>query len=164
MLSKEQTANLLGVFTTVSIIGVGLAIGGPIGTSVMASIGINLSSTIIHQGSSTLKARWLSSDYGIHNSDIQHVLARALVKALTQLETKYFKLGQANALPENERESIKELFRELRQQREQVFAASLEQFIEGQKIEEYLTNEETISDGIWRQTNYEDTLSTYSEH
>jgi hypothetical protein len=92
ILAPEQTANLLGVLATASIIGVGHVIGGTIGASVMAGIGINLSSAIIQQGCSNLKARWLSSDSGIRNHDIRNALTRAFVKALPHLEGKYFKL------------------------------------------------------------------------
>ncbi|MDQ3815804.1 MAG: hypothetical protein M3347_17995 [Armatimonadota bacterium] len=62
MLTKEQTASLLGILGTASITAIGFAIGGTIGASVMASIGINLSSTIIQEGSLKLKEQWLSSD------------------------------------------------------------------------------------------------------
>jgi len=49
-LTEERILNLIGILATASLISVGLAIGEPIGTTVIAGIGINLSSAIIHQG------------------------------------------------------------------------------------------------------------------
>ena len=95
MLTKERIADLAGIVTTAAVIGVGYAIGGTIGAQVMAGIGINLSSSIIENGSLKLKEHWVASSNGIRNHDIQQALQRALLKALTHLEKRYFTLGQS---------------------------------------------------------------------
>lgn len=86
MISKEQLATVTEVLASASVEGVGLALGGPVGTTVMAGIGINLGSNIIQSGSKHLKDKWLSSHDGIPNHDIQLALARAFVKSLDRLE------------------------------------------------------------------------------
>ncbi len=164
MLTKEQTLNLLEILATASITGVGFAIGGTIGAAVISSIGINLSSNIIQSGCVKLKERWLSSNDGIPNQDIQKTLARAFIKALIHLETEYFKLGEANALPKNEKESIKALFKELREQAQEVFLDSLERAIKEQEIKNYLYGgSETATDNLWERINGKNLLYTYSE-
>lgn len=165
MLTKEQALNLLGILATASITGVGFAIGGTIGAAVMGGIGINLSSAIIQSGSAKLKERWLSSNDGILNYDLQQALARAFVKALIHLETKYFTLGEANALPKNEKESIKALFKELKEQAQEVFPASLEKAVKEQEAKDYLYGRpETVTDKLWERINGTALLSTYNEH
>lgn len=165
MLTKEQALNLLGILATVSITGVGFAIGGTIGTAVMAGIGINLSSSIIQSGAAKLKERWLSSNDGILNRDIQQALARGFIKALTHLETEYFKLGEANALPKNEKESIKALFKKLRDEAQEFFLVSLEKAVKDQEVKDYLYGRpETATDKLWGHINGTTLLDTYSEH
>ncbi len=165
MALKEQTSQLLGILASTSIIGVGFAVGGPIGTTVMAAIGVNLSSSIIQNGSIKLKERWLSGDNGILNHDIQQALARAFIKALAQLEAKFFELGETNALAENEQESIRALFKEMRGQAQQRFVASLQQSLKEQDIKDYLyTTPEKATDMLWKRIDGARLLSTYNEH
>ncbi|MBI1927762.1 tetratricopeptide repeat protein [Candidatus Poribacteria bacterium] len=165
MLTKEQALNLLGVLATTSIMSVGFAIGGTIGAAAMAGIGINLSSAIIHSGSAKLKERWLSSNDGILNHDIQLALVRAFVKALTYLETKYFKLGEANSLPKDEKESIKALFKALREQAQATFVTSIEKAVSEQEVKDYLYGRpETARDNLWQRINGAKLLHTYGEH
>jgi hypothetical protein len=114
MLSKETVSTLLGVLATASVTAVGLAVGGPIGATVMGGIGLNLSSNIIQGGYFHLKDRWVHSENGILNHDVQKALVRAIVKALSALESKYLESAQAKNLKGHERDSIKELFKELR--------------------------------------------------
>jgi hypothetical protein len=165
MLTKEQALTLLGVLATASIIGVGFAIGGTIGAAVMGGIGINLSSNIIRGGSGKLKERWLSSNDGIRNHDIQQALARAFFKALIDLEAEYFKLGEANALSKSEKKSIKALFKELREQAPEVFPASLEKAAKEPGVKDYLYGSpETSADKLWKRISGTNLLDTYSEH
>jgi hypothetical protein len=165
MLTKEQALKLLGILATASITSVGFAIGGTIGAAVIGGIGINLSSAIIQSGSAKLKERWLASNDGILNYDLQQALARAFVKALIHLEIKYFTLREANALPKNEKESIKALFKELKEQAREVFPASLEKAVKEQEIKDYLYERpETVTDKLWERINGTTLLSTYSEH
>jgi len=164
MLTKEQALNLLGIFATASITTVGFAIGGTIGAAVMAGIGINLWSNIIHSGAAKLKERWLSSD-GILNHDIQLALVRAFIKALTHLETKYFQLGEANALPKSEKKSIRVLFKELREQAQEAFLSSLEKAVKEREVKDFLYGSpETATDKIWERINGANLLYTYDEH
>src|ERR1700687_2063261 len=124
MISKEQLATVTEVLATASVVGVGLALGGPVGATVMAGIGINLTSNIIQKGSTHLKEKWISAKYGVLNHDIQRTLARAFVKALSNLEARYFELPEANAQPPEKKEAILGLFKELKDYAPTVFAAS----------------------------------------
>jgi hypothetical protein len=165
MPTPEQTVNLLEVLATASIIGVGCAIGETIVEPVLAGMISNLGSTIIRQGSLNLKARWLSSDSGILNHDIQNALTRALIEALKDLETKYFETGEAHGLPRDEQTSIRQLFRELREQAPQVFASSLERAAKEQDVNIYLyATQKTATDRLWEQMHGTPLLSTYNEH
>jgi hypothetical protein len=112
MLSDERTLTLLGTLATASVTGIGLALGGAIGATVMAGVGINLGSTIIQNGSLKLKERWLND--GVLNHDIQKALVRAFIKSLSFLESKFLASKQATDLRSHERASIRSLFRELR--------------------------------------------------
>ena len=146
-LTKEQALDILGVLATVAVIGVGLSLEAKVGNSIITSIGLNLASAIIQQGSSNLKTKWLSSNLGIRHPDIQFVLTQAFVKTLNHLETEYFSLYQTDVIPKNEKESIKQLFKELKQQANQAFAASLEKAVSNQGIEGYLSaTQETAVD------------------
>src|SRR5438270_13350874 len=127
MLTRGRIGDLTGIITTAAVVDVGYAIGGTIGAGVMAGIGINLSSSIIQNGSVKLKEQWVASSHGIRNHDIQQALQRALLKAFAHLETRYFALGQTQALPKNEQASIRELFKVLRSQVQQAFLAQVEQ-------------------------------------
>lgn len=141
MITKEQTIDLLGILATASITAVGFAIGGSIGPAVIGpavvgAIGVNLSSTLIQNGGVVLKERWLSSDNGILNQDIQRALARAFIRALKYVETAYFERGQANALPKDAQASIKALFRELKDQAQGIFLKSFDEVVAEQKARE----------------------------
>lgn len=165
MLTKEQAVKLLGILATASITGVGFAIGGTIGAAVIGGIGINLSSNIIYSGCAKLKERWLSSNNGILNHDIQQALTRAFIKALTHMEREYFKLVDANTLPKNEKESIKAFFKELKEQAQEIFPVSLEKAIKEQEIREYLYGgQEAATNKLWERINGTKLLDAYNEH
>jgi hypothetical protein len=115
VVSKEQKLTLLGALVTISVTGIGLAIGGTLGATVIAGLGINLSSNIIHGGCSTLKDRWLYSGNGIVNHDIQKMLGRAFIKALIFLENSYLDSKSREELRRYERRSIQNLFAEFRE-------------------------------------------------
>ena len=164
MLTKERIADLAGIITTAAVVGVGYAIGGTIGAGVMTGIGINLSSSIIQNGSVKLKEQWVASSNGIRNHDIQQALQRALLKALTHLEKRYFTLGQSHALPKNEQTSIRELFKELQRQVQQASLADVEQVMQEPAVQEYLyASPEMARDKLWEQINGPELLCTYNE-
>lgn len=104
--------SLLGSLATASVTGIGLALGGAIGATVMAGIGINLSSMIIQNGSIKLRERWLND--GILNHDIQKALFRAFTNSLSVLESKFLASKHAIGLKGYEKASVRSLFRELR--------------------------------------------------
>jgi tetratricopeptide (TPR) repeat protein len=164
MLTRERIADLAGIITTAAVVGVGYAIGGTIGVGVMAGIGINLSSSIIENGSVKLKEQWVASSNGIRNHDIQQALQRALLKTFTRLETRYFTLGQSHALPKSEQASIRELFKELRRQVQQTFPVQVEQVMQDLEVQEYLYASPVMaSDKLWEQINEPALLRTYNE-
>lgn len=165
MLKREQSSNLLGIFATCSIITVGYAIGGTIGQAVMAGIGINLWSDIIQGGAVKLKERWLCSNDGIRNHNIQLALSRAFIKALASLEKKYFKLDEANALPKDEKKSIKVFFKELREQAQTTFPSYLEKAADGLQIKDFLYgNQDTTTDKLLEGINRTDDQYNYSDN
>jgi hypothetical protein len=150
--TKEQVLDLLGILAVTTGTAAGFAIGGPFGSEVMAALGIELGSSIIRRRSLKLRERWLSSDDGVLNYDIQKALARAFEKTLANLETKYFDLPQAGALPKEEKKYIKGLFRQLKEQTQPGFLASLELVTQKQALEDYLyTGWETAEEKLWNQ-------------
>jgi tetratricopeptide (TPR) repeat protein len=166
MISKEQLATLTEVLASVSVVGVGWALGGTIGAAVMAGIGINLTSDIVQKGSTHLKEKWISAKYGVLNHDIQRALARAFVKALASLEDRYFALPEANALPTEKKEAIRGLFKELKDKAPTVFAGSVEKIVSGQEVKEYLYGEPDIARArVWERVEGTKLLYTYyGEH
>ncbi|MCA1594066.1 MAG: tetratricopeptide repeat protein [Acidobacteria bacterium] len=165
-MTKEQVVTITGVLATASITAVGFAIGGNIGAAVMGGIGINLWSNIIQSGAVKLKDRWLTSADGILNHDIQQALTRAFIKALTSLETRYFKLDEANALPKEKKQAIKEFFHELKDQSQAIFLPSIETAINEKEVKDYLYgNPETVQDALWQRIEATKLLYTYyGEH
>jgi tetratricopeptide (TPR) repeat protein len=162
MISKEQLATVTEVLATASVVGVGLALGGPVGATVMAGIGINLGSNIIQSGSTHLKEKWISAKYGVLNHDIQRALARAFVKALIRLEARYFELPEANAQPTEKKNAIRGLFKELKDEAPTVFAASVEKIVSGQEVKEYLYGEpEAARARVWERVEGTKLLYTY---
>lgn len=166
MISKEQLATLTEVMATASVVGVGWALGGPTGATLMAGIGINLGSDIIQKGSTHLKEKWISAKYGVLNHDIQRALARAFVKALASLEARYFELPQANAQPTDKKEAIRGLFKELKGEAPAVFAASVEKIVSGQEVKEYLYGDpQAATARLWERVEGTKLLYTYyGEH
>jgi hypothetical protein len=138
MSSQEQVLNLLGALATISVTGIGLAVGGIIGATVMAGIGLNLSSNIIHGGCSTLKEKWLNSENGLLNHDVQKALGRAFIKSLSSLEKKYLDPEQTRTLKRSEKESYKDLFRELRNKANETLPATIERIRLDPDIKQFL--------------------------
>jgi len=164
MVTKEQIMSLTGIVASASITAVGFLIGGVIGSEVMGSIGISLSSKIIQSGGTKLKERWLSSNYGILNCDIQRAFGRALDKALEHLEEEYFKLTEVGVLPAEEKECIKALFKEMRKQVGNALSASLK-IIKEKEVKEYLdASPETSADRLLERINTSTLLDTYGKH
>ena len=163
-LTKEQMLNLLGILASALVTGVGFAIGGPIGSEFMASIGISLNSKIIQNGGAKLKERWLSSDDGILNRDIQRVLARAFINALNRLEKKYIILNEAGARPKEEKEAIKALFKQMSERAQEVFLSSFSA-IKEEEIKSYLySGAEEDTDKLLEHIKGLSLLETYGEH
>jgi tetratricopeptide (TPR) repeat protein len=128
----------------------------------MAGIGINLGSNIIQSGSTHLKEKWISAKYGVLNHDIQRALARAFVKALASLETRYFELPEANSQPTEKKEAIRGLFKELKDEAPTVFAGSLEKIVGGQEVKEYLYGEPDVARArVWERVEGTKLLYTY---
>jgi tetratricopeptide (TPR) repeat protein len=162
VISKEHLATVTEVLATASVVGVGLALGGPVGATVMAGIGINLGSNIIQSGSTHLKEKWISAKYGVLNHDIQRALARAFVKALISLEARYFELQEAKAQPPEKQEAIRGLFKELKDEAPTVFVASVESIVSGQEVKAYLYGEpETARARLWERVEGTKLLYTY---
>jgi tetratricopeptide (TPR) repeat protein len=165
MLTKKKALDLLEILASASITSIGFAIGGTIGAAVMAGIGINLSSSIIQNGGTKLKERWLYSNDGALNHDIQRALARAFIKALIYLETEYFKSDEANTISKKEKESIKMFFKELRERVQKVFTTSLEKIVNEQEIKAYLYGRsDTVTDMLWERIRGTTLLLNYNEH
>jgi tetratricopeptide (TPR) repeat protein len=166
MLSKAQLATVSEVFATASIVGVGWALGGTVGAAIMAGIGINLGSDIIQKGSTYLKEKWLSAEYGVLNHDIQRALARAFVQALVSLEARYFELAETNAQPREKKEAIRGLFKELRDVAPSVFADSVERIATEEEVRKYLYgNPQDATDTLWERVEGTKLLYTYyGEH
>ncbi len=166
MISKQQLATLTEVLATTSVVGVGWALGGTVGAAVMAGIGINLGSDIIKNGSTYLKEKWLSAEYGVLNHDIQRALARAFVQALVSLETRYFELPEAISEPREKKEAIRGLFQELRDVAPTVFADSVKKIATEQEVKGYLYGEpQAASDKLWERVEGTKLLITYyGEH
>ncbi len=114
MLKSKHVVPAIELLGIGSLTAVGLFLGGPIGATVMASIGINLSSNLLEGAKTKLKEKWLKSEYGALNHDIQHALVRAFVNALNYRESEYFKTEQATQLPRDEKRAIRGLFKSLR--------------------------------------------------
>jgi tetratricopeptide (TPR) repeat protein len=161
MLTKEQLLNLSGILASFSMMGVGAAIGGPFGATVMAGIGASLSAAVFQGGHEKLKG-WLSSSHGVLNHDIQQALARSFGKALTHMEEEYFKLGEASGLSKNERDSIKAFFRELREQKEEIFVTCIRKPVSEQEVKDYLYDEpEKAVPNLWRRLAADSLLADY---
>ncbi|MHB8581254.1 MAG: tetratricopeptide repeat protein [Ignavibacteriaceae bacterium] len=166
MLTKEQIVNLTEIIAIGSVTVAGFVIGGTIGSSVMAGIGINLATNIVHKGTSKLKEHWLTNTNGILNHDIQRALLRAYIKALAQIQNEYF--GLYDELQENEKENsgaIRAFFKELTDQAEKSFLSSLERAITEKEVKEYLYNyPESAIDLLWERIGANDLLYTYNQY
>lgn len=163
MASKEQVSSLLGAFATLSVTGIGLAIGGAIGSTVLAGIGINLSSNLIEGGCRSLKQHWLNSEDGILNHDIQKAIGRAFVKALSALEKKYLDSEEIRPLKRYEKRSYKDLFHELRQQAQEALRITLEKIQLDPDVKHFLFDAPDVDgEKMWMRLVGEDLIAPYS--
>jgi hypothetical protein len=128
-MAKEKIITIAEILAVGSITAIGLAIGGTIGASVMAGIGINLCSNIVQSGNTKLKEHWLTSSNGILNHDIQRALTRAYIRAIENLKNQYFELSEFDALTKKEKIDIKTFFKQLVEQAYTTFLPSLEKAI-----------------------------------
>lgn len=136
MRSKNLILDLTELLAVGSVTTAGYLIGGTVGASVMAGLGINLASTIIGNGSSKLKARWLESKDGILNHDIQKALLRAYLKSLSHIEDCYF--IENEELPKHEKKQINQLIESLTKTASTTFIPDIEKSIQQTEITKYL--------------------------
>jgi len=164
MPTKQQTLDVLGVLATASMIAVGLFIGGHFGEIVPAGMGVAIGADILQRNHERVK-RWLTSSNGVLNHDIQQALARAFCKALTYLEEEYFKLGEVGALSKNERDSIKAFFRELKDQKEDIFVTCTRNPVSEQEVNEYAyADPRAATDKLWERLAADSLLAPYGKH
>jgi hypothetical protein len=162
MISREQLATITEVLATASVVGFGWALGGIVGAAVLAEVGTNLGSDIIQKGGRHLKERWISAKDGALNHDIQRALGRALVKALTRLEARYFELSEAKEQPSEKKEAIRKLFKELKAEAETVFVASAEKLVSEEEVKAYLYGEPNAAKAtLWGRMEGTKLLYTY---
>lgn len=166
MLTKEQAISLTEILAVGSVTAAGFIIGGTIGASVMAGIGINLATNIVHGGTSKLKEHWLTNTNGILNHDIQHALLRGYCKALSHLQEDYIHLQ--DKLQENQKEpprAIRTFFEELSERADENFLPSIEKAIKQKEVKEYLyNNTETATNLLWDRISADKQLHTYNQH
>lgn len=136
MRSKNLILDLTELLAVGSVTTAGYLIGGTVGASVMAGLGINLASTIIGNGSSKLKARWLESKDGILNHDIQKALLRAYLKSLSHIKDCYF--IENEELPKHEKKQINQLIESLTKTASTTFIPDIEKSIQQTEITTYL--------------------------
>jgi len=136
MRSKNLILDLTELLAVGSVTTAGYLIGGTVGASVMAGLGINLASTIIGNGSSKLKARWLESKDGILNHDIQKALLRAYLKSLSHIKDCYF--IENEELPKHEKKQINQLIESLTKTASTTFIPDIEKSIQQTEITKYL--------------------------
>jgi hypothetical protein len=166
MISKEQMATVMEALATASVVGFGWALGGPVGAGMIAGIGINLSSNILQKGSTHLKEKWISAKHGALNQDIQRALGRALVKALTEIEARYFELPEANIQPSEKKKAIRTLFKELKVEALTIFVTSAEKIVNKEEAKAYLHGEPYAANSkLWERMEGTKLLySYYGEH
>ena len=147
--TKKQTSDFLRILATASLTGVGFALGGTMGSEFMKGIFINLTSSVIEGGATKLKEQWLYNKSGALNHDIQQALSRATIKALENLEKRYLALF-GDSISEHDKESIKNLFKDLNEETKNAFLASLEKALVEKDVKEYLYGNPAIAaNKIW---------------
>ncbi|MGH6803393.1 MAG: AAA family ATPase [Methyloceanibacter sp.] len=141
----------------------GFALGGTIGEKVIAAIGIGLASNIIQSKTNAIRGRWLVGSYGVLNHDVRKALTRAFVSALTHLEAEYFRLGPINILPQNEKDSIRALFNDLKRETEEIFESAWGGAInEAQGLIQQ--TQDAANNTLWNSILSTKLLHTYSDH
>jgi hypothetical protein len=168
MLTKDQVASLTAVLGVGTITAAGFAIEGTIGPHALVALGLNLASTIIHDGASKLKDQWLSTAEGFPNHDLQQALLRAYLNALAQLEDDYLRLLSGNTLQEFERESkeaIRAAFDDLSKVAQQGDFSSIQEASRQKDLRECLHGQpEIVYADLWNRIEKDRVLHTYSEH
>jgi tetratricopeptide (TPR) repeat protein len=166
MAIKNHVINVSEVLVRASIVGIGLYLGEGFGTTVVAGLGINLSSAILDSGLSKLKEKWLSSNDGVLNHDIQQALVRAFIKTLESLEKKYLALEETDELSKEKKDAIKSLFQELRSEAGTVFLSLVEKAANDQEIKGYLYGDRgEAKTSLWNRIEDTELIYTYyGEH
>lgn len=165
MISKKQILDLTELLVIGSVTTAGFFIGGTIGASVMASLGINLASNIIGDSSAKLKSNWTKNKDGILNHDIQRALLRAYLKSLTDLQQIYFNLDEVKSLSKSKKKEIIAFFNILQEAAKDAFIPNIEKSIKEKEIQKYLLNDSTEGEELlWIRINSTELLNTYNSH
>jgi hypothetical protein len=165
MISKKQILDLTELLVIGSVTTAGFFIGGTIGASVMASLGINLASNIIGDSSAKLKSNWIKNKDGILNHDIQRALLRAYLKSLTDLQEIYFNLDEVKSLSKSKKKEIIAFFNILQETAKDAFIPNIEKSIKEKEIQKYLLNDSTEGEELlWTRINSTELLNTYNSH
>lgn len=141
MISKKRALDLTELLAVGTITICGYLIGGTLGASFMTNLGINLASTIVGSGSAKLKSKWLESEDGILNHDIQRALLRAYLKSLSNIKNCYFQ--ENNKLSENEKKQINQLIKSLTESATSTFIPDIQKSIQIEEIKDYLYGDQT---------------------
>lgn len=162
MISKNLILDLTELLAVGSVTTAGYLIGGTVGASVMAGLGINLASTIIGNGSSKLKERWIESKDGILNHHMQKALLRAYLKSLSHIKECYF--NENSNLYREEKKQINNLIDTLSKTASTTFIPDIEKSIQQSEITQYLYGKENEGEELLhnriKSVNY---LDEYSE-
>lgn len=132
--TREQKLAIFAFLAPAAVTGIGFALGGTLGATILGGIGINLSTEIILHGATKLKEKWFGSANGILNHDIQNALVRGFIKSLASLEERYFRLEETNELSKEKKKSIKALFQELKDEAPTIFIPSIEEAVNEPEI------------------------------
>ena len=165
-IKREQLATIAAFLAPAAVTGIGFALGGTLGATILGGIGINLSTEIILHGATKLKEKWFGSANGILNHDIQHALVRGFIKSLTSLEERYFQLEETNSLPLEKKKAIKALFQELKDEAPTIFIPSIEKAVNEPEIKCLLYGDpQEAQKAIWERVEGTKLIYTYyGEH
>lgn len=156
---SKLAASTLYPLAALSAVGIGFAIGGIFGQTVVAGIGVGLSTAITDRLLGSLRRRFGESKSGLLNHDIQRVLAKGFENALRQIEKDFFDSIEGRKLPRKKQQYIRDLFKAMRES-EETFIKAIDTNVD--EIRTYLyEDQETASQLLW--SRYQLPLDTYPE-
>lgn len=165
MINKESIYNLTELLVIGSVTTAGFLIGGTVGASVMAGLGINLASNILDKGSSNLKSKWINGKDGILNHDIQRALLRAFNKSILEIEKEYLELDDVKKLSRDNRKTIKHFFSTLKDNTKNNYNSILKKILNENEIQDYLSKEPKEAEKlIWSQINLDEAFNYDNSH